>query len=95
MIIGNGIPVLPPQKTYQLWVLSLQASVKNGQPSLNQLLESAGVFRSSPEERVQWLSNALLTTDPQRFIVTVEPATGSLKPSSSIVLDSMVVNAGQ
>jgi anti-sigma-K factor RskA len=73
VLIGRGMPVLPADETYQLWMMS-----PSGQPV------SGGVFRPDPNGNVELPASGDLN-GVDRMGVSVEPAGGSAQPTPTTV----------
>ncbi len=73
VLIGRGMPVLPADETYQLWMMT-----PTGQPI------SGGVFRPDPNGNVELPASGDLA-GVDRMGVSVEPAGGSAQPNPSTV----------
>ncbi|HEV2888046.1 MAG TPA: anti-sigma factor [Jatrophihabitans sp.] len=73
VLIGRGMPVLPANQTYQLWMMT-----KTGEPI------SGGVFRPDPDGNVEVPASGDLD-GVDRMGVSVEPAGGSVQPTAATV----------
>jgi anti-sigma-K factor RskA len=73
VLIGRGMPVLPADQTYQLWMMT-----KTGAPI------SGGVFRPDQAGNVEVPASGDLD-GVDRMGVSVEPAGGSAQPTASTV----------
>jgi anti-sigma-K factor RskA len=73
VLIGRGMPVLPANQTYQLWMMT-----KTGEPI------SGGVFRPDQAGNVEVPASGNLDS-VDRMGVSVEPAGGSAQPTASTV----------
>jgi anti-sigma-K factor RskA len=73
VLIGRGMPVLPADETYQLWLMT-----PTGEPV------SGGVFRPDPNGNVELPASGDLN-GVDRMGVSVEPAGGSAQPTPTTV----------
>jgi len=73
VLIGRGMPTLPGDQTYQLWMMT-----KRGEPI------SGGVFRTDQAGNVEVPASGDLDAVAQ-MAVSVEPAGGSAKPTPQTV----------
>jgi anti-sigma-K factor RskA len=73
VLIGRGMPVLPANQTYQLWMMT-----RTGEPI------SGGVFRPDQAGNVEVPASGDLDA-VDRMGVSVEPAGGSAQPTASTV----------
>jgi anti-sigma-K factor RskA len=73
VLIGRGMPALPPNQTYQLWMMP-----KSGNPI------SGGVFRTDQAGNVEVPASGDLDA-VARMAVSVEPAGGSAQPTPQTV----------
>jgi len=73
VLIGRGMPVLPADETYQLWMMSA-----TGEPV------SGGLFRPDPNGNVELPASGDLD-GVDRMGVSVEPAGGSAQPTPTTV----------
>lgn len=72
--VAGGLPIPPPGKTYQLWVIA------GGKPV------SAGVFTVDPRSGVARVRVAPLSAPADTFAVTIEPEGGLPQPSGEMYL---------
>jgi anti-sigma-K factor RskA len=73
VLIGRGMPTLPENQTYQLWMMT-----KTGEPI------SGGLFRPDPAGNVEVPASGDLDS-VDRMGVSVEPAGGSKQPTAATV----------
>lgn len=68
LVLAEGLPPLPPDRTYQLWVISPQGA------------RSAGLLQVREGRGTVYVSDV---TGGERLGMTVEPAGGSVQPTSA------------
>ena len=86
LLVGSNLPLLPPNKTYQLWILPL-----HGAPM------SAATFKPNRHGNAMTMPPHPVSTagvEAKGFAVTVEPDGGSNAPTTPIVLQQPDANAG-
>jgi hypothetical protein len=75
-LVANGLPVLPDDQRYQVWLFTTQDS-----------LESAGLVTAEADGDVRaFLETPAPFADYVGVALTAEPATGSTVPTSDLVL---------
>jgi anti-sigma-K factor RskA len=76
VFLADNMPPLPPQKTYELWLIP-----KTGAPV------AAGLFKPDSHGSATILQPPLLAgTEAQTFAITVEPEGGSAAPTSKPIM---------
>lgn len=86
LLVGSNLPALPPNKTYQLWILP-----PHGAPM------PAATFKPNRHGNTMTMPPHPLPTagiEAKGFAVTVEPDGGSSTPTSPIVLEQPDASAG-
>jgi len=74
--VANNMPVLPPQKAYELWLIPVQ-----GAPI------PAGVFKPDARGSATVVNPPLPAgTEAKAFAITVENEAGSSAPTSAILM---------
>ncbi len=77
VFMASNLPPLPPQKTYELWMMPMQGK----QPM------SVGMFKPDPAGNAMVMMPPLTTgIEAKNFMVTIEPAGGSTSPTMPTVL---------
>ncbi|HTV83595.1 MAG TPA: anti-sigma factor [Acidobacteriaceae bacterium] len=77
VFVASGLKPLPAGKTYELWMEALQSEAPL----------PAGMFQPNPDGSAAVVLPPLPAhTQPRRFLVTVEPVSGSATPSLPIVM---------
>lgn len=76
VFLASNMPELPPQKTYELWLIPT-----SGAPI------PAGLFRPDPHGSAALINPPLPTgVEAKTFAITVEPAAGSAAPTSTPIM---------
>ena len=76
VFLASNMPELPPQKTYELWLIPT-----SGAPI------PAGLFRPDPHGSAALINPPLPTElEVKTFAITVEPAAGSAAPTSTPIM---------
>ncbi len=76
VFLASNMPALPPQKTYELWLIPT-----TGAPI------PAGIFRPDTHGSAALIKPPLPTgVQPQTFAITVEPGAGSAAPTSTPIM---------
>ena len=84
LLVTRGLPNLPPDKTYQLWLVDETSTIR-----------SVGMLRATENRQDERLLNlAGLTSKDTKLCVTVEPSGGSMQPTTP-VLAAVALNARQ
>jgi anti-sigma-K factor RskA len=77
VFMGSNLAPLPPQKTYELWLMPMQG----GKPM------PAGTFTPDPHGNAMVMMPPMSPgVEPKMFAVTIEPAGGSPTPTMPMVL---------
>jgi anti-sigma-K factor RskA len=76
VFLASNMPELPPQKTYELWLIPT-----SGAPI------QAGLFRPDTHGSAALIKPLLPTgVEAKTFAITVEPAAGSAAPTSTPIM---------
>ncbi len=89
ILLTTELQSAPTGQIYQLWAIGPQG----GSEADSIQTESAGTFAPPRDGTVQWLSQSLTLTAPDRFILTTEPLGGSDRPTGEIRLESTPVTS--